>query len=77
MNEIVGSRPSRAPRSRICSITRPLCSILGGSTNGLTLLTDDAAYYVPPNDKPDADARLHACSPLPTTSCGCESASSA
>ena len=23
----------------------------------LTLLTDDAAYYVPPNDKPDADAR--------------------
>ena len=21
------------------------------------LLTDDAAYYVPPNDKPDADAR--------------------
>ncbi len=24
----------------------------------LTLLTDDAAYYVPPNDKPDADARF-------------------
>jgi len=23
----------------------------------LTLLTDDAAYYVPPNDKPDADHR--------------------
>jgi p-cumate 2,3-dioxygenase beta subunit len=23
----------------------------------LELLTDDAAYYVPPNDKPDADAR--------------------
>jgi len=23
----------------------------------LTLLTDDATYYVPPNDKPDADAR--------------------
>lgn len=23
----------------------------------LTLLTEDAAYYVPPNDKPDADAR--------------------
>jgi p-cumate 2,3-dioxygenase subunit beta len=24
----------------------------------LTLLTDDATYYVPPNDKPDADARF-------------------
>ena len=24
----------------------------------LTLLTDDAAYYVPPNDKPDADHRF-------------------
>jgi p-cumate 2,3-dioxygenase subunit beta len=24
----------------------------------LTLLTDDASYYVPPNDKPDADARF-------------------
>ena len=23
----------------------------------LTLLTDDAAYYIPPNDKPDADHR--------------------
>src|ERR1700761_3568811 len=24
----------------------------------LTLLTEDATYYVPPNDKPDADARF-------------------
>ena len=24
----------------------------------LTLLTDDATYFVPPNDKPDADARF-------------------
>jgi p-cumate 2,3-dioxygenase subunit beta len=24
----------------------------------LTLLTDDATYYVPPNDKPEADARF-------------------
>jgi p-cumate 2,3-dioxygenase beta subunit len=24
----------------------------------MTLLTDDAAYYVPPNDKPDADHRF-------------------
>ena len=36
---------------------RPSCSINGASTSGWTLLTDDAGYYVPPNDKPDADHR--------------------
>ena len=34
MNELARPRPSRAPKSRICSITRPTCSIPGGSTTG-------------------------------------------
>ena len=48
---------SRARRSRISSITRPRCSTNGGSTSGRRCSTDDAAYYVPPNDQLEGDHR--------------------
>ena len=41
------------------------------------LLTDDAAYYVPPNDQLEGDHRTHAVSSSPTTASASASASSA
>ena len=48
---------SRARRWRTSSITRPRCSTNGGSTSGRSCSTDDACYYVPPNDQPESDHR--------------------
>ena len=39
----------------------------------LSLMTEDAAYFVPPNDRPDAD-HASRCSPSRTTWCACVSA---
>ena len=41
------------------------------------LLTDDAAYYVPPNDQPDRRSPQRRCSSSPTTASASASASSA
>ena len=56
MNEIVGSTVSRAEVEDIFYLEADLLDTWR-LDEWLGLLTDDACYYVPPNDKPDADAR--------------------
>ena len=56
MNEIVGSTVSRAEVEDLFYYEADLLDSWR-LDDWLALLTDDAAYYVPPNDKPDADAR--------------------
>ncbi|MGA8612594.1 MAG: aromatic-ring-hydroxylating dioxygenase subunit beta [Xanthobacteraceae bacterium] len=56
MNEIVGSTVSRAEVEDLFYLEADLLDTWR-LDEWLGLLTDDAFYYVPPNDKPDADAR--------------------
>ncbi len=56
MNEIVASTVSRAEVEDLFYHEADLLDSWR-LDEWLELLTDDAAYYVPPNDKPDADAR--------------------
>jgi p-cumate 2,3-dioxygenase subunit beta len=56
MNEIVGSTVSRAEVEDLFYAEADLLDTWR-LDEWLGLLTDDACYYVPPNDKPDADAR--------------------
>jgi p-cumate 2,3-dioxygenase subunit beta len=56
MNEIVGSTVSRAEVEDLFYLEADLLDTWR-LDEWLGLLTEDAAYYVPPNDKPDADAR--------------------
>jgi p-cumate 2,3-dioxygenase subunit beta len=56
MNEIVASTVSRAEVEDLFYHEADLLDNWR-LDEWLTLLTDDANYYVPPNDKPDADAR--------------------
>ena len=57
MNEVVGSTVSRAEVEDLFYHEADLLDTWR-LDEWLTLLTDDATYYVPPNDKPDADARF-------------------
>jgi p-cumate 2,3-dioxygenase beta subunit len=57
MNEIVASTVSRAEVEDLFYLEADLLDNWR-LDEWLTLLTDDATYYVPPNDKPDADARF-------------------
>ena len=57
MNEIVGSTVSRAEVEDLFYLEADLLDSWR-LDEWLALLTDDACYYVPPNDKPDADARF-------------------
>ena len=56
MNEIVGSTVSRAEVEDLFYLEADLLDTWR-LDEWLGLLTEDAVYYVPPNDKPDADAR--------------------
>ena len=56
MNELVASTVSRAEVEDLFYHEADLLDSWR-LDDWLELLTDDAAYYVPPNDKPDADAR--------------------
>ena len=56
MNEIVAATVSRAEVEDLFYHEADLLDSWR-LDEWLTLLTDDAAYYVPPNDRPDADAR--------------------
>jgi p-cumate 2,3-dioxygenase subunit beta len=56
MNEIVGSTVSRAEVEDLFYLEADLLDTWR-LDEWLGLLTDDAFYYLPPNDKPDADAR--------------------
>jgi p-cumate 2,3-dioxygenase subunit beta len=56
MNELVASTVSRAEVEDLFYQEADLLDSWR-LDDWLELLTDDAAYYVPPNDKPDADAR--------------------
>ena len=57
MNEILASTVSRA---EVEDLLYHEAELLDGwkLDAWMALLTDDAAYYVPPNDKPDADHRF-------------------
>jgi len=57
MNEIVAATVSRAEVEDLFFAEADLLDNWR-LDEWLTLLTDDATYYVPPNDKPDADARF-------------------
>ena len=57
MNELVASTVSRAEVEDLFYLEADLLDSWR-LDEWLTLLTDDATYYVPPNDKPDADARF-------------------
>jgi p-cumate 2,3-dioxygenase subunit beta len=57
MNEIVAATVSRAEVEDLFFHEADLLDSWR-LDEWLTLLTDDATYYVPPNDKPDADARF-------------------
>ncbi len=57
MNEIVGATVSRAEVEDLLYREADLLDSWR-LDDWLKLLTDDAAYYVPPNDKPDADPRF-------------------
>jgi p-cumate 2,3-dioxygenase subunit beta len=56
MNEVLASTVSRAEVEDLFYHEADLLDSWR-LDDWLALLTDDAAYYVPPNDKPDADAR--------------------
>lgn len=56
MNEIVAATVSRAEVEDLLYLEADLLDNWR-LDEWLTLLTEDASYYVPPNDKPDADAR--------------------
>ena len=56
MNELLASTVSRAEVEDLFYLEADLLDSWR-LDDWLELLTDDAAYYVPPNDKPDADAR--------------------
>ena len=56
MNEVVGSTVSRAEVEDLFYLEADLLDTWR-LDEWLGLLTEDAVYYVPPNDKPDADAR--------------------
>jgi p-cumate 2,3-dioxygenase subunit beta len=55
MNEIVAATISRAEVEDLFH-HQPYLLDSWRLNESLTLLTDDATYYVPPNDRPDADA---------------------
>ena len=56
MNELLASTVSRAEVEDLFYLEADLLDSWR-LDDWLELLTDDAAYYVPPNDKPDADHR--------------------
>jgi p-cumate 2,3-dioxygenase beta subunit len=55
----VSSRDGGATRAEVEDLLFREAELLDGwkLDDWMTLLTDDATYYVPPNDKPDADHR--------------------
>ena len=66
-DEMVASTVSRAEVEDLFYLEADLLDSIGSLDDWLQLLTDDATYYVPPNDKPDADARYTLFTVSPTT----------
>ena len=58
MSEVATARSAR--RGRRAVLSRGRAAGPWRLDEWLALLTDDAGYYVPPNDNPDADAPQHA-----------------